>query len=80
MTKPIWDACTPRQRDVLAMLARTGGSNQEIGNMLGLSERQVKSAIRGIAAKLKIGTKRAALVVAYLTYLHELTNGSKGRA
>jgi DNA-binding CsgD family transcriptional regulator len=75
--RPIWDACTPRQRDVLAMLARTGGSNQEIGNMLGLSERQVKSAIRGIAAKLKIGTKRAALVVAYLD---ELTNGSKGRA
>ena len=66
---PIWDACTPHQRNVLGVLARTGGSNREVGKRLGLTEQQVKSVLRRITYKLKIGNKRSILVVAYLNEL-----------
>ena len=65
MTRPIWDACTQCQRDVIVVLARTGWSNKRIARHLNLTEMMVKSRLRRIYDKLKI-RRRALLVTAYM--------------
>jgi len=69
MSRPLWDACTPPQRDVLVVLARTGWSNELIGRELGITADDVKYRLRGIYNRTKI-TKRSALVMAYLRECH----------
>jgi DNA-binding NarL/FixJ family response regulator len=65
MTRPIWDACTPNQREILLQLARTGGSDKQIAAALGVTEQGVKSRLRRIYDKLKI-RKRYLLATAFI--------------
>jgi serine/threonine-protein kinase len=66
------DELTPRERDVLALMAE-GRSNAAIGDQLGLTERTIESNVRIILSKL--GLEPAAedhrRVLAVLTYLRE---------
>ncbi|MGZ0212525.1 MAG: response regulator transcription factor [Actinomycetales bacterium] len=59
---------TPRQADVLIALARTGGSNNELAQELGMSESTVKKHLEGVFRALQV-TSRAAAVLR----LRELT-------
>ena len=59
---------TPRQADVLIALVRTGGSNNELAQELGMSELTVKKHLEGVFRVLQV-TSRAAAVLR----LRELT-------
>ena len=63
--RPIWDACTDCQRQVVIVLACTGGSNEQIAHALGITAAQVKGRLRRIYDKLKI-RRRSALATAYI--------------
>jgi DNA-binding NarL/FixJ family response regulator len=63
--RPIWDACTDGQRNVLVLLATHGWENHRIAHELGTTPAAVKSHIRSMCDKLKL-KGRIALVVAYL--------------
>jgi DNA-binding NarL/FixJ family response regulator len=63
--RPIWDACTESQRNVLVVLATHGWENHRIARELGITKVAVKGHIRTMCAKLKL-KGRTALVVAYL--------------
>jgi len=59
---------TPRERDVLAELAR-GRSNREIARTLGLAEKTVKAHISAILAKLNVADRTQAALHAVHTGL-----------
>jgi DNA-binding NarL/FixJ family response regulator len=56
------DALTPREIDVLRLLAK-GNANKEIGAQLSLTEETVKSHIRSILAKLGANDRTHALAI-----------------
>ena len=56
------DALTPREVDVLRLLAK-GNANKEIGALLSLTEETVKSHIRSILAKLGANDRTHALAI-----------------
>ncbi|WP_061965745.1 helix-turn-helix transcriptional regulator [Demequina aurantiaca] len=56
------EGLTRRQADVVIALARTGGSNNELGRELGMSEATVKKHLEGIFRILRV-TSRAAVVL-----------------
>jgi DNA-binding NarL/FixJ family response regulator len=56
------DALTPREVDVLRLLAK-GNANKEIGAQLSLTEETVKSHIRSILAKLGANDRTHALAI-----------------
>jgi DNA-binding NarL/FixJ family response regulator len=57
------DALTPREREILALLA-DGRSNREIGRMLRISEKTVKSHVSAVLAKLGAADRTQAAVIA----------------
>jgi DNA-binding NarL/FixJ family response regulator len=60
-TKADLDALTPRQREVLALLAQ-GLSNKKIGDTLGLSEATVKQHVSAILKTLNVGNRMQAVI------------------
>lgn len=56
-------ALTERQIEILTHVAR-GGSNRQIGQMLGISERTVRNHLRSISAKLSTSDRTRAVVIA----------------
>ena len=57
------DALTPREREVLSLLAQ-GLSNRRIGERLGIGERTAKFHVNAILAKLSAETRTEAVVMA----------------
>jgi len=57
------DALTPREREVLNLLAQ-GLSNRRIGERLGIGERTAKFHVNAILAKLSAETRTEAVVIA----------------
>ena len=56
-------ALTERQIEILTHVAR-GGSNRQIGQLLGISERTVRNHLRSISAKLSTSDRTRAVVIA----------------
>jgi DNA-binding NarL/FixJ family response regulator len=56
-------ALTDRQIEILTHVAR-GGSNRQIGQILGISERTVRNHLRSISAKLSTSDRTRAVVIA----------------
>lgn len=57
------DALTPREREVLALLA-TGCSNQEIALRLEITERTARTHVSNLLGKLKLGSRTQAALLA----------------
>lgn len=57
------DALTPREREVLALLA-TGCSNQEIALRLDITERTARTHVSNLLGKLKLGSRTQAALLA----------------
>lgn len=63
VSAPEKDALTPREREILAHLAK-GGSNKEIARALDLAESTVKIHVQNILRKLKLSSRVQAAVFA----------------
>lgn len=59
------DLLTERERGVLLLLA-TASPNRAIARTLGISERTVKAHVGQIVAKLAVGSRTRAAIVAYV--------------
>ena len=57
--RPAVEALTPRERDVVVLLA-TGGTNREIGRLLGVAERTARTHVSNILAKLGLASRTQA--------------------
>lgn len=57
------DALTPREREVLALLA-TGCTNQEIAVRLAITERTARTHVSNLLGKLKLGSRTQAALLA----------------
>jgi DNA-binding NarL/FixJ family response regulator len=53
------DALTPREREVLVLIA-TGGTNREIGKHLGVAERTARTHVSNLLAKLGLASRTQA--------------------
>jgi len=53
------DALTPREREVLVLIA-TGGTNREIGRPLGVAERTARTHVSNILGKLGLASRTQA--------------------
>lgn len=53
------EALTPREREVLVLLAR-GGTNREIGRLLGVTERTARTHVSNILGKLGLASRTQA--------------------
>jgi DNA-binding NarL/FixJ family response regulator len=60
---PLFDDLTPRERDVLDLLA-TGMRNQDIAGRLSIAEKTVKHHVSSILAKLQVNHRTEAAVLA----------------
>ena len=60
MTDELYEALTPREKDVLALLA-DGYRNREIAERLGISEHTVKFHLASIFGKLGASTRTEAV-------------------
>ena len=60
MTDELYEALTPREKDVLALLA-DGYRNREIAERLGISEHTVKFHLAAIVGKLGASTRTEAV-------------------
>jgi len=65
---PVLDGLTPREREVLDLLA-SGATNGQIANRLTVSETTVKSHVKHILRKLRV-SNRAEAISRYLRLLH----------
>ena len=63
MTDELYEALTPREKDVLALLA-DGYRNREIAERLGISEHTVKFHVGAILTKLGAGSRTEAVTLA----------------
>jgi DNA-binding NarL/FixJ family response regulator len=63
LQRPTGEAFTPRERDVLDLLRR-GLSNRDIARGLGLAERTVKVHVGNLLAKLQVGSRTQAALLA----------------
>jgi DNA-binding NarL/FixJ family response regulator len=57
------DALTPREHEVLALLA-AGCSNQQIANQLDITERTARTHVSNLLGKLKLGSRTQAALLA----------------
>jgi RNA polymerase sigma factor (sigma-70 family) len=55
------DELTPRQREILSLLTKTGYSNKEIADALYISEKTVKCHLHSIFRKLNVTTRLDAI-------------------
>lgn len=71
------DALTPREREVLALLA-TGCTNQEIAVRLAITERTARTHVSNLLGKLKLGSRTQAALLAQREGLRPLqTQGTE---
>jgi DNA-binding NarL/FixJ family response regulator len=61
-----WRALTPRQRDVLALIAE-GKANKLIADALNMSESTVKAHVKQIIRRLKVANRTQAALLATRT-------------
>lgn len=74
------DALTPREREVLALLA-TGCTNQQIAERLEITERTARTHVSNLLGKLKLGSRTQAALLAQREGLQPLqTQSSKSPA
>ncbi len=62
-TPPGWDELTPRERDIVKLIAK-GASNREIAENLSITEKTVKNHITRILDRLNLRDRTQAAIIA----------------